>query len=88
MRLVRAAAARENDGRRGVEELAAVVFADTEDVQPDLVGVFDLLDQVAEAIGCADHVAGGGVGKLRGETINSDLHVEYLDVKVIDACAQ
>jgi hypothetical protein len=63
-----------------------VVFADTEGIQAGLVGMFDFFHQVAEAIRRADDVAGGGVGKLRGETIDSNLHVEYLDVKVIDAC--
>ena len=38
MRLVRAAAARQDDRRGGIQEFLAVVLADAEDIQPNLVG--------------------------------------------------
>ena len=44
----------ENDRRGGIEELPAVVFADAKDVQADLIGVFDLFDQVAQPVRRAD----------------------------------
>ena len=40
----------EDDGRGRVEELAAVVLADPERIQPEPIGVLDLLDQVAQAV--------------------------------------
>ena len=36
----------EDDGRGGDGEVGAVVLADAEDVEPDLVGELDLLDEV------------------------------------------
>ena len=41
---------REHDGRRGDREVGAVVLADAEHVEPDLVGELDLLDQVAQPL--------------------------------------
>ena len=46
MRFVRAAA-RQRDGRRGDGEVGTVVLADAEDVEAELVGQLDLLEQVA-----------------------------------------
>ena len=40
----------EHDGGRRDGEVGAVVLADAEDVEADLVGELDLLDQVAEAL--------------------------------------
>jgi hypothetical protein len=48
-----------------------VVLADPEDVQANLIGVLDLLDQVAEAIRWAGREAGVGVG--RREAVDPDL---------------
>ena len=44
---------REDDGRRGHGEVGAMVLADPEDVEADLVGELDLLDQVAHPLGAA-----------------------------------
>ena len=44
----------EDHRRGGVEELLAMVLADPEHIEPDLVGVLDLLDQVAQALRRAD----------------------------------
>ena len=49
MRSVRAAAAAEHDRRRRDDEVGPVVLADAEDVEADLVGELDLLDQVRAA---------------------------------------
>ena len=53
----------EHDGRRRHGEVGAVVLADAEDVEADLVGELDLLHQVAQALLRADRppVAGSGV---------------------------
>ena len=40
----------EHDGRRRDDEVGTVVLADAEDVEPDLVGELDLLDEVAHAL--------------------------------------
>ena len=40
----------EHDGRRGDGEVGPVVLADAEDVEPDLVGELDLLEQVAQPL--------------------------------------
>ena len=52
----------EDDGGRGVEVVGAVVLADTKDVEADLIGEDDLVDEVAETVGGGDGEAGGGVG--------------------------
>ena len=49
-----------------------MVLADSEYVQPNLIGVFDLFDQVAQAIRWIFRAA--GVIVRRGEAVNSDLH--------------
>ena len=40
----------QDDRRRGDREVGPMVLADAEDVQPDLVGQLDLLDQVAQPL--------------------------------------
>ena len=40
----------QDDGRGGDGEVGPVVLADAEDVEPDLVGQRDLLDQVSEPL--------------------------------------
>ena len=50
MRLVRAARRGEHDRRRRDGEVGPVVLADAEDVEPDLVGQLDLLEQVAQPL--------------------------------------
>ena len=62
MRSVRAAAAAEHDRRRRDGEVGPVVLADAEDVEPDLVGELDLLDQVAQPLRGADRLPAGGSG--------------------------
>ena len=49
MRRVRAAAAARMIGRGRIQVFLAMVFADAEDVEPDLVGMFDLLQQLAHS---------------------------------------
>ena len=44
----------QRDGRGGGGVVGAVVLAEAEDVEADLVGQHDLLDQVAQALGRAD----------------------------------
>ena len=41
----------EDDSRRRDREVRAMMLADPEDVEPDLVGELDLLDQVAQPLG-------------------------------------
>jgi hypothetical protein len=49
-----------------------MVLADSEDIEPNLVGVLDFLDQVAQAIRFTD-CAAGFVVRSR-EAINTDFH--------------
>src|SRR6266704_4028294 len=63
----------ENDRRRGIEVLPTVVFADSECVQPDLIGMFDLLDKVAQTVRRADRKT--VVVVCRGEAVNANLHL-------------
>ena len=67
---VRAARGGEHDRRRGDGEVGPVVLADAEDVEPDLVGELDLLEQVAQPLLGADLVR----GQLR-EGVEPELHV-------------
>src|SRR5437867_318079 len=61
----------EKDCRRGIEELAAMVFADTKRVHPHLRGVFDLLEELSQTV---RRIHGTAVLVERGgETVNADL---------------
>jgi len=56
----------ERERRRGDGEVGAMVLADTEDVEPDLVRERRLLDQVAQALRGRDRpVAGSGVSSAK-----------------------
>ena len=63
----------ENDRRSGIEELPAVVFAYSKYVQTNLIGVFDLFDQVVQTVRRADRKA--GVVERRCEAIDANLHL-------------
>ena len=51
----------DHGGRRG-DELLAVVLAEGEHVEADLIGQLDLFEQVGEALGGAHHLARERVG--------------------------
>ena len=73
MRSVRAGRGGEHDRRRGDGEVGTVVLADAEDVEADLVGELDLLDEVAQALlGLTS--AGRRVGGQLAEGVDADLH--------------
>ena len=58
----------EHDGRRRDGEVGPVVLADAEDVEADLVGQLDLLEQVAQPLARAlivRPVAGSGVSSAK-----------------------
>src|SRR5207253_5533149 len=59
--------------RRRVEELAFVVFADSENIQTDLVRLLDALEQLAHAVYGACCQA--GVVEPGGKAINSYFHL-------------
>jgi hypothetical protein len=63
----------QDHGRRRVEEVLAVVLADAEGVEADLVGALDLGDEIAQplrrVLGLAVLREGGG------EAVDADLHV-------------
>src|SRR6185295_439705 len=63
---------RENQSWGGVEIFTTMVFADSEYVQPHLIGVLDLLDQVQQTLRRADGQAALVV--CRCEAVDSDLH--------------
>ncbi len=62
----------ENDGRSGVEKILAVMFADSEDIEPNLIGVLDLLDQVAQTLCRTELPAGLSVRCCK--TVYANLH--------------
>lgn len=64
----------EDDGGGRVEVLDAVMLADAEDVEAELIGEGDLFEEVAEAVGGSDGGAGDGIGECGSETIYTDLH--------------
>ena len=51
----------EDDGGGGVEVFAAVMLAEAEDVETDLVGQLDLFEEMGDALLRCDDVAGDGV---------------------------
>ena len=62
----------ENDFRRGIEEIAAMVFAYTKGVQPHLVRVLDLFHKLSHTRRGIDRAA--AAVECGGEAIDSDLH--------------
>src|SRR5437667_3041857 len=63
----------QNDRRGGIEIFLTVVFADSKYVQANLIGMLDLLDQVAQTVRRAHGTA--GVVVRRREAIDADLHL-------------
>ena len=60
--------------RGGVEELGAVMLADAENVEADLVGEFDLLQQMLHALNWAERDAGRWIRDGCSEAVDADLH--------------
>src|SRR2546427_276411 len=56
-----------------VEELLAMVLTDPEHVQSDLIGVFDLFEQIAQTIRLTDREA--SLGQRRREAVNANFHL-------------
>jgi hypothetical protein len=65
----------ENDGRGGVEVLAAVVFAEAEVVEANFVGEFDLFEEMGHAFLRGNGAACDGVWNQRCEAVDADLHL-------------
>ena len=63
----------EDDSRRRIQEILAMVLPDPKRVQPDLVGELDLFDQVSKAVAWIDRAA--RIGVCRSEAIDADLHL-------------
>ena len=59
-----------------------MMFPDSENVQAHLVGKFNPLDEIADAVRRADHDALAIVRQCRREAVNADLH--RLDVLLRD----
>ena len=65
-------AADEDDGRGGVEEIAAVMLTDAKVVEPDGLGVGDARDEIAERGGSVAGEVGAFLAKRGGETVEAD----------------
>jgi len=66
----------EDDGGGRVEVFAAVMLAEAEDVEANLVGYLDLFKEMGDALLSGDRVAGDGVWNQRCEAVDADLHCE------------
>jgi hypothetical protein len=62
----------EDDRGRGVQEVLAVMLADSEDIESALIGVFDLLDEIPKALRGAQRPAAFVV--RRREAVNANLN--------------
>jgi hypothetical protein len=60
--------------RSGVEELGAVMFANAENVEADLVREFDLFQQMLHALDRAERKAGSRIRDGCGKAVDADLH--------------
>ncbi len=69
----------ERDRRRGDGEVGAMVLADPEDVEPDLVGERRLLDQVAQTLRGRDRPSRGRVGRELREGVETEFHVRLIE---------
>src|SRR3954470_18239851 len=50
------------------------MFADAKDIEADLIGEHDLLQQVLYTLNVADRARGGGVERSCDETIDAEFH--------------
>src|ERR1700731_65780 len=64
----------QNDDRRGIHELAAMMFADAKHIEPNLVGDHNLLQQVLHTLDGAEGEPHRRVGDYCTEAVNADLH--------------
>ena len=74
MRLVRSAAAASTTAGADDGKFRAMVLANAEHIEANLIGQLDLLDEVVKALSRADALTGAGVGRHLGESINANLH--------------
>ena len=65
---------RQHDRGRRDDEVGPVVLADAEDVEADLVGQLDLLEQVGQPPLLGDRLAGLRIGRAVGERVEAELH--------------
>ena len=84
MRLVRSAAAAQRHNRRRSRIVRPVVLAEAEDVEADLIGQLDLLDQVAQALMRADMARGPARADV-GESVEAEFHDACLSVAFVRA---
>src|SRR6266478_167419 len=75
----------ENQGRRGVEELAPVMFSDAEDVETHFVSERDCFKQLAE-MSCRIDGSTGRINGCRYETVYADLHLLVILVHAATRC--
>ena len=82
MRLVRVDGRRQRNGGRRGGVVRPVVFAEAEDIEADLVGQRDLLDQVAQPLGRADPSLGRRIGADIAESVEAEFHARPLPGEV------
>src|SRR2546430_1756869 len=76
-RVARGRGAEHNRGG-GDDEVGAMVLADGEDVEADLLGEIDLFQQVLHALLRADHRAGDRIGLQLRERVEAEFHDRVL----------
>ena len=65
---------RQHDVRRRDQIVGPVVFAQAEDVETDLIGQFDLLDEIADPLDRIEPHAGRRVGHIVAEGVDAEFH--------------
>src|ERR1700737_2638609 len=63
----------QDHGWGGIQELGAVMFADAENVKANLIGEFDLLQQMLHSLDGAKREPGGRIRDGCGEAVDTDL---------------
>ena len=76
----------EHDRGRRDREVRPVVLADAEDVQPDLVGELDLLEQVGQPLLGADRAAGRRVPQDVAEGVDPEFHAPLPSCRKRPSC--
>ncbi len=66
----------ENHGRRGGYEFLAVVFADAENIQADLVGELDFFEKIAHTLGGTNSHTRYRVRSCFDKAVYANLHIE------------
>ena len=69
----------EDDGRRRDGEIWTVMLTHAKNIEADLVGQLDLLQQIAQTLGRRHHLTGRGIRCRLCEGVNAEFHESHVE---------